>query len=99
MYRFILVTFWIMLGLTAVFAFLYVVGENTRLGYDRIEIDLTTGQTSYVYRAYGFTYRTTPPTGDRAKTPWLARDLKPGESHEWVLLSYLNYGTPRINTS
>jgi hypothetical protein len=92
-------TFKVTAVITAVVLALLFLLEATPMGYDRIEFDLTTGQTRYVYRAYGITYRTTPPTGDRAKTPWLARNLKPGESHAWVLLSYLNYGAPRINTS
>lgn len=33
------------------------------------------------------------------KDPWLARELKPGEQHEWSLLRYLDgINVPRINT-
>lgn len=82
---------------TGILLLIVIICELTPLGYDRVEFDFTTGQTRYTYRVCGIIYRSTP-TRDIAKTPWLARELRPGENHEWALLRYLNGGAPRINT-
>lgn len=83
----------------AVLLTIMLICEFTPLGYDRVEFDLTTGRTRYLYRFCGVPYRSTAPDRGIADTPWLARDLKPGETAIWGLLRYLdNYGAPRIRS-
>ena len=97
-YRCIRTIFIVLLIVTCMLASMLILSEMTHIGYDRVELDLTTGRSRYVYKQFGVPYRVTEPDREIAMTLWLARELQADEESDWVLMRYLNDSAPRINT-
>ena len=81
-----------------VIAVLFMI-EATPLGHDRIEFDLTTGRTRYVFKVVGIPWRTTPAYKHQDRALWFARELQAGETEQWIHLGNLNPGSPSYHNN